>query len=106
MSTKFQLLDLTLIQRGGLVGRCRLQMPSGLILTCNVCRARKDPASISVWPVAERLRDGGYSAIVDFSTDEAKQAWQKLALDALQPRWHELTQPLKTGEGADHDFSF
>lgn len=101
MSTAFKLLDLTLIQRAGLVARCRLQMPSGLILTCNICRGRKDPENLSVWPVAERQRAGDYADIVSFSNDEMKQAWQKLALSALQPRWQELTQPPKTGEVGD-----
>jgi len=89
----FQLLELAVIQKGGLVARCRLQMPSGLQLTCNVLRSRKDASVIFVMPPAEKLQSGGYAQIVDFATPELKTAWQAAALEALRPRMTELTAP-------------
>ena len=97
----FQLLDLTPISRGGLLARGRFQMPSGLIVTANILRSRKDPEQVFILPVAERQQGGGgYSPIVDFASAELREAWQNAALEAIRPRWEEIMQGGSTGQGA------
>ena len=96
----FQLLDLTLIGRGGLLARGRFQLPSGLIVAANVLRSKKDPDKVFVLPVAERQQGGGYSPIVDFASAELREAWQNAALEAIRPRWKEIMQGGSAGQGA------
>lgn len=91
----FELLELNPIGKGSLLGRIRLRMPSGLIITCNVLRSKKDPSTVFVLPVAERSHGGGLVPIVDFATPELQTAWQESALDAVRPRLPELNAPPK-----------
>lgn len=96
----FSLVDLSLIHRGNLLARARLLMPSGMIVSCSVLRNKKDPESIFVMPVAERLAAGGYANIVDFASPELRDAWQAATIAALRPRWRELLEgPSQGGDG-------
>ena len=86
----FKLLDLTPIHKGNLLARGRFQMPSGMIVSANVLRNRREPDKIFVLPVVERQQGGGYVQIIDFATPSHREAWQAAALAALQPRWLEV----------------
>ena len=101
----FQVLDLVPILKGGLVARGRLQMPSGMIVSSNVIRSKKDPEILFVLPVGERLQGGGYAPVVDFATPAVRDAWQAAALAALRPRLAELASPPAT-EGGRYDGQF
>lgn len=104
--TAFQVLDLVPIHRGNLVARVKLQMPSGLQLTCSVLRSKTDADKIFVTPVAERSKNGAYTNIVDFATPEVRDAWQAAAQAALRPRWAELTAQPEGNERGIYDCQF
>lgn len=92
----FALVDLAPIHRGNLVARVKLEMPSGLLLSCNVLKG-KPADSLWITPVAERTQ-AGYQPVVDFATPAVRDGWQAAALAALRPRWAELTQPAQPNE--------
>ncbi|MBT9586057.1 hypothetical protein IV102_22135 [bacterium] len=95
----FQVLDLVPIHRGNLVARVKLQMTSGMILSCSVLRSKTDHDKIFVTPVAERHKNGAYTPIVDFASPEVRDAWQAAAQAALRSRWAELVAPPATEVG-------
>lgn len=99
----FKLLELTPIARGGLLGRARLQMPSGLIIVANIIRGRKDPSKIYVFPPAERQQGGNYVQLIDFATKELRDQWQAAALAAVEPRLDELLAATAPREEASTD---
>ena len=80
----FRCLNFENIGKGNLVARCKLEMPSGLILTCNVLRKRSNPSDCFVLPVAERLHGGGFAELVGFTSEAGRQAWSDLALEAVR----------------------
>lgn len=98
----FELIDHSPIHKGNLLGRVRLQMSSGLIVACNVVRARKDPESVFVLPVGERQQGGSFTPILDFATPQLREAWQASALAALRPRWSQIINPSSPKESSDY----
>lgn len=86
----FKLLELTPIGKGGLLGRARLEMPSGLAILCNIFRSRKDPTKIFAAPVSERQSGGNYVEIVSFKSPQQRAQWTELAFKAIEPRIPEL----------------
>lgn len=86
----FKILELTPIGKGGLLGRARLEMPSGLAILCNIFRSRKDPTKIFAAPVAERQSGGNYVEIVSFKSPQQKAQWTEFAFKAIEPRIPEL----------------
>ena len=88
----FILRELRLIHKGALVAQAKIEMTSGMILTCNILRSRKDAEQIFAMPIGEKTATG-YVQTVEFATAELKAAWQTAALEALKPRWAELVAP-------------
>jgi hypothetical protein len=86
----FKLLDLNLIGKGNLLGRARFQMPSGMVITANILRNRREPDKIFVLPVGERQQSGGFNLIVDFASAELRENWQLAAFEAIEPRLPEI----------------
>ena len=86
----FVLREFTAILKGGLAARCKLQMPSGLILACLILRQKKDPDTFFITPVSEKLHGGGYAPVVEFSSPELQRTWQDMAMAAIEPRLQEL----------------
>ena len=91
----FKLLELTVIQRGALLGRAKLAMPSGLIIACNILLDRKDPDKCWVATVGEKT-SGGYLPIVEFADPSVRDRWQAAAQAAIAPRLQELLRPNAT----------
>lgn len=85
MASSFKCVGFEPIVKGGLVARCRLEMPSGIILTCNVLRRRSNPTECFVVPVAEKLHGGGFGDLVTFVSDAVRQRWSEMALAAVKP---------------------
>lgn len=90
MKTPFKLLSASLIQKGNLLARVQLEMPSGMIVAANVLRSRKDPDHVFVLPVGERQQGGGFAQIVDFASPDLREAWQNAALETIRPRMTEI----------------
>lgn len=86
----FKLLELTVIGRGNLLAQGKFLMPSGLTIVGNVLRNRQDASKVFVLPAALRQPGGGYVQIVDFASQELREAWQLAALEAIRPRWKEI----------------
>lgn len=85
---------------GKLLGRAKIAMPSGLILSCSVLQGENGPW---VCPPSESWTDSQGNRqrrnLVEFTSPERKRAWQELALAAVRPH---LTAPVReeAGDGA------
>lgn len=89
---------------GPLAGRCRLQMPSGLVFECRIYRA-KTGQGYAVAIAGAKNAAGKFEPIVSFATPELSKSWAQRALDAITPHLGELAaRPSQEGAGFQDDF--
>lgn len=86
----FRVLEFELIQKGGFVGKGKILLPSGLILSVNVFRSKNDPAVLVPFPLSPKNAAGVYTPAVEFVSDDVRKAWQAQVMAALGPRLADL----------------
>lgn len=86
----FKIIEFRKILKGNLAARVKLEMPSGMVITCSILQQKNDPNSFFVSLPAEKLYGGGYANTVEIPDAERARKFQEIAMKTIEPKLSEL----------------